>query len=77
MWVSDDSGQPPKHVAVDLYHVYAFVCTSCWFYNLSCISLCGMNNIKTIILSENDISCAQTWNGDWGNLTVIFLNHQG
>lgn len=73
----DDSVQPPKHVGVDLCHVYVFVCTSCWFYKMSCSSWHVMNTVKTIILSENDISCAQTWRGVGGNLTDIFLDHQG
>ena len=72
----DDSVQPPKHVGVDLCHVYAFVCTSCWFYKMNCSSWHVMNTVKTIILSENDISCAQNWSGGGGDLTDIFLDHQ-
>jgi len=62
--VPDDSGQSVKHLGVNLCHVYALVCTSCQFYKINCSSLHVMNTVKTIILSKNDISCAQTWS--WG-----------
>lgn len=76
MWVPDDSGQPLKHLGVDLCHVYAWVYTGCWFHKMNCSSLHIKNTVKTFILSNNDISCAQTWS--WGgDLTAIFLDHQG
>jgi hypothetical protein len=37
---------PPKHVAVDVYNAYVFVCASYWPYKRNHISLHGMNNIK-------------------------------
>jgi len=32
LYLPDGEGQPPKHVAVDWYHVCVFVYASCWFY---------------------------------------------
>jgi len=70
--VPDDSGQPLKHLGVDLCCVYALVRTSCWFYKINCSSLHVMNTVKTIILSENDISCAQTWSCGWAEFNCYF-----
>jgi hypothetical protein len=70
--VRDDSSQPPEHLGVDLCHVYALVCTSYWLYKMNCSSLHVMNTVKTVILSENDISCAQTWSWGVGEFNCYF-----